>query len=113
MPSKLGTQIRGARTKKGISLREFARLIGKSPAFITRLECEDQFPAAAPETLRAIAETLELDADSILLAAGKAEELAPPKNTTEVALYRKVQTMSRKQQEELLEELNRLPRKRE
>lgn len=113
MASRLGAQIRAARTKKGLGLREFARAIDRSPAFITRIECEDEFPSASPETLRAIAETLDLDLDTILLAAGKSDELAPPKSTTEVALYRKVQTMSKEEQEDLLKKLNKLRRKPE
>lgn len=106
MPSKLGAQIRAARLKKGLKLRELARAIGKSPAFITRLECDDEFPAALPDTLKAIAELVGLEPDAVLIAAGRTEDLAPPKNSVEVALYRKVQALSRKEQEKLLKHLD-------
>jgi transcriptional regulator with XRE-family HTH domain len=111
MPSKLGAQIRAARLKKGIKLRELARAIGKSPAFITRLECDEEFPAALPDTLKAIAALLDLESDAVLIAAGRTSEMAPPKNTIEVALYRKVQAMSRKDQQELLKHLEEKRRK--
>ncbi len=109
MPSRLGAQIRAARLGKSMKLRELARAIGKSPAFITRLECEDEFPSASPDTLKAIAEVLGLEADALLVGAGRAREVEP-KTELELALYRKVQGLKKKDQEALLKRLNRNPR---
>ena len=104
MASKLGAQILAARTKKGMGLRELARAIGKSPSFLTRLEREEEFPAASPDTLKAIAQILGLEADAMLVAAGRTHDVAP-KTELEMALYRKVQSLPKKDQRALLEEL--------
>lgn len=104
MPSKLGQRLRAARTKKGLGLRELARVVDKSPALISRLECDDEVPAVSPETLRAIAKELELDEDEVLLLAMRTEELAP-KTELEVALYRKVQNMPVAKQRDWLKKM--------
>ncbi len=106
MASKLGSLIRAKRTEQELTLRGLARAIDKSPAFITRLECEEVFPATSPDTLRAIARVLELDLDSLLVSAGRAREVEP-KTTLELALYRKVQSLPKKRQQELLDDLNK------
>lgn len=105
MPSKLGAIIRTTRLKKGIKLRELARAIEKSPAFITRLECEEEFPSASPDTLKAIAEVLDLDPDAVLIAAGRTQEMAP-KSKIEVALYRRVQKLGKSDREALLRQID-------
>lgn len=105
MPSKLGAQIRAARLRKGIKLRELARIIGKSPALITRLECEEEFPSVSSDTLKAIAELLEMEPDAVLIAAGRTQEMAP-KNAIEMALYRRVQQLTRKEKQELLKDID-------
>jgi len=104
VPSKLGTTLRNTRNAKGIGLRQLARRIKKSPALLTRLECDDEIPAILPETLRAIAHELEMDADKLLLLAKRAE--APvPQTTLDMALYRKVIDLTKVQKERLLKEL--------
>jgi transcriptional regulator with XRE-family HTH domain len=104
MPSKLGIRLRAARMKKDIGLRELARSVDKSPALISRLENEDQAPTVSPETLRAIANELDLDADEVLLLASRTEELAPT-TAIELALYRKVKDMPAAKQKEWLKKM--------
>ncbi len=104
MASKLGVQIQAARKKMGMGLRELARAIGKSPSFVTRLEGEEEFPGASSDTLKAIASILGMEADALLVAAGRAHDVAP-KTTLEMALYRRVQSLPKKDQQALLEKL--------
>lgn len=86
----------------GYGLREFAKAIGKSPAFLTQLECEDEVPAVAEETLRTIAEKLNLDADLLIVLARRTPSDVVPESALEVALYRKVKEMSEKEQQAIL-----------
>ena len=65
MPSELGQLIRATRAKQEIGLREFARRIDKSPAFVTQLECDEDVPSVAEETLRRIADELGLSPNNV------------------------------------------------
>ena len=111
MPSKLGQLIRTTRTAKGISLREFARRIGKSPAFITQLECDDEVPAVAEETLRAVAKELALEPGTLFVLAQRTPRDLIPKTEMEYALYRKVRSLSVAEQRALLDQLSEKDRK--
>jgi transcriptional regulator with XRE-family HTH domain len=102
MPSELGKLIRSTRTAVGFGLREFAREIGKSPAFLTQLECDDESPSVAEETLRTIAEKLDLDPDELIVRARRTPSDVVPESSLEVALFRKVKGMSAKKQQEVL-----------
>jgi transcriptional regulator with XRE-family HTH domain len=89
----------------GISLREVARRIDKSPALLTRLENEDEVPSVSPETLKAIADVLDLLADQILVLAQRAPDELSPKTELEFALYRRVKKLRVGEQTKLLEYL--------
>jgi hypothetical protein len=89
-----------------MGLRELARRIAKSPAFVVALELERNAPGVAEETLRDIARELGLDGDLLVTLAGKTPEDVTPKNPLEVALYRRIRDMSREQQQRLLEGLD-------
>lgn len=102
-PSKLGELIRSTRTAHKLSLREFARRIGKSPAFVTELECE-QFPSVSEETLKKVAEELQLDEARLFVLAERTPKDLMPESEVEFALYRKVKEMSAATQEEVLRE---------
>ncbi len=102
MPSELGRLIRSARTDKGFGLRELAKEIKKSPGFLTQLECDDESPSVAEDTLRSIAEKLDLDADLLIVLARRTPSDVVPKSALEVALYRKVKGMSQKEQQDIL-----------
>lgn len=102
--SKLGELIRTTRVKKGVSLREFARRIGKSPAFVTELECDEEVPSVKEDTLLRVADELALDADRLLVLAQRTPRDLVPQSEMEVALYRKVKAMPASEQKRILRE---------
>ena len=112
MPSQLGQKIRNARQKQGLGLREFAKTIGKSPGFVTQLECEDEPPSVSEETLRIISSELALELDELLVLARRTPSDVVPGSSLEVALYRKVKVLSASQQERVRKYLEGLTRKR-
>jgi transcriptional regulator with XRE-family HTH domain len=107
MPSALGTAVAEARRKKDLSLRELAKRVGKSPAFMSMLENEDPAPAVKEETLLALAQELDMSADSLLGLAGKVPEDARPDSGLEVALFRRVKKLGEKEQRKLLDRLDK------
>jgi transcriptional regulator with XRE-family HTH domain len=104
-PSKLGELIRSTRMAQDITLREFARRIGKSPAFVTELEC-DEMPSVSEETLRKVAEELKINEAKIFVLAERTPRDLSPETETEYALYRKVKAMPIAKQERILREWN-------
>ena len=105
MGSSLGKRISNARKDKGISLRGLAKLVGKSPAFISVLENSDPAPKVSEETLEALARDLSLDVDELLGLAGRMPEAAFPGSRLDVALYRRVHELPDAQKKRLLEKL--------
>jgi transcriptional regulator with XRE-family HTH domain len=103
-PSKLGEFIRSTRMAKDISLREFARMIGKSPAFVTELEC-DEMPSVSEDTLKKVAEELQIDHARLFVLAERTPRELAPGTDVEYALYRKVKGMAVAEQERFLKEL--------
>ena len=112
MPSELGTFIRQKRQAAGIGLRELARQIGKSAPFLTQLELDDDPPPASEDTLVAIAKALREDPDELFARANKLPKALAPESALEVALYRRMKSMSPAEQQRYLEELNRPKPKR-
>jgi transcriptional regulator with XRE-family HTH domain len=110
-PSKLGELIRSTRLEQGISLREFARRIGKSPAFVTELECED-VPSVSEETLRKVAQELSIDEARLFVLAERTPRDLAPETEIEYALYRKVKGMGAAEQKRFLNELSERKKKR-
>lgn len=106
MASELGQRIRSARKNRGIGVREFAKAIGKSPGFVTQLECEDEVPSVAEETLRSVARELSLDADELLVLARRTPSDVVPESSLEVALYRRVKGLSPAEQEQVQRYMN-------
>ena len=105
MGSDLGNRVSTARRAIGISLRQLAKRVGKSPAFISVLENSDPAPAVSEETLVSLAEELSLDADELLGLAGRMPSDAIPQSRLDVALYRRVNKLSDSQKKELLQRL--------
>jgi transcriptional regulator with XRE-family HTH domain len=105
MPPVLGKQIRRARLKAGIGLRELARRIEKSPAYLVALEQAEESPGVTEETLTAIAAELSLSPDVLMTLASKVPAEVKPKTPLEVELYRKVRQLPVKRQQALLEAL--------
>jgi HTH-type transcriptional regulator, competence development regulator len=102
-PSKLGELIRTTRLAQEMSLREFARRIGKSPAFVTELECEE-FPSLSEETLRKVAEELGIEESKLFVLAERTPRDLAPESEVEFALYRKVKAMPAAEQRRVLRE---------
>ena len=77
MGSRLGNQISTRRKDRGMSLRELAKRVGKSPAFISVLENSDPPPKVKEETLVSIARELSLNVDELLGFARRMPSDAP------------------------------------
>ena len=105
MGSDLGNRIAAARKEAGLSLRTLAKLVGKSPAFISVLENGDPAPKVSEETLVGLAKELSLEVDELLGLAGRMPDEAFPESGLDVALYRRVHKLSNTRKEELLREL--------
>jgi hypothetical protein len=66
----LGGFLRAKRTAQGVGLRELARNVGISPAYLSKIET-GQFPPPAEDKLVAIAEQLNLNSDVLMAQAGR------------------------------------------
>lgn len=89
----------------GMSLRTLAKLVGKSPGFISVLENSDPAPKVKEETLVDLARELSLDADELLGLAGRMPGDAFPESGLDVALYRRVHKLSKDRKRKLLNSL--------
>ena len=105
MSSKIGKLIKDTRKAKGLGLRELARRIGKSPAYLVSLEREDQSPGTSDDTLQSLATELGLDPDALHAAVQRTPEKSAPKSPTQVALYRLIGALPQNRQKELKEQL--------
>ena len=107
MAIELGQVIRKKRLELGIGVRELARAIKRSPSYVVMIEKGDPPPAVGEDTLRGIARELELDADKLIMLAGKAPKDVFPESDLEVALYRQVKELNVREKRELLKDLQR------
>lgn len=105
MSSKLGKLIKNTRMTKGVGLRELARNIGKSPAYIVSLEREEQAPGISDETLQSLALELGLNPDTLHAAVQRTPENLAPRSSTQIALYRLIGALPQGRQEQLKEQL--------
>ena len=105
MPSQVGVHIRDARQRAGIGLRELARRIDKSPAYLVALERADIPPGIAEATLTAIADQLNLDLDLLMALMSKIPASLKPKTPLEFELYRLIRRLPADRQRSLLESL--------
>ena len=67
---KFGAFIRHERKRKGIGLREMARMIGVSPTYLSMVERDAMLPPAE-DKVKAIAKIINCDADDLLARAGR------------------------------------------
>ena len=65
-----GAIIRGLREDRQIGLRQFARMLGMSATYLSKIEREE-LPPPAEERVKEIARLLERDPDELLALAGK------------------------------------------
>lgn len=93
MPSELGKAIRKRRGELSLGLRELARQIGRSPAYIVELERSDAIPGATEETIQALSAALNIDPDILLSLAGKTPEDAAPASALDLVLYRLIRAL--------------------
>ena len=70
MTRTFGAVVRAERTKRGFGLRQFAKMIGVSPTYLSKIE-RDEFGPPAEERVVAIAKHLECDQDELLALAGR------------------------------------------
>lgn len=70
---EFGDWLRNARSEKGVTLRKFAEMVGKSPTYISKIERGD-FDPPSEETIRIIARELGQDENLVLGMAGKVSE---------------------------------------
>ena len=105
MASKLGNLIRKTRLAQSVGLRELARRIGKSPAYLVSLERAEELPGASEDTLKNIASELGLELDVLLALSEKTPYLLTPRSATQVALYRLIKELPVTRQEEVRKQL--------
>lgn len=65
-----GSRVRSMRSERGIGLREFARRLGISPTYLSKIE-RDEMPPPASDKIVAIAQLLDANPDELLASAGK------------------------------------------
>ena len=65
-----GATIRELREERGIGLRQFARMIGVSATYLSKIE-RGEMPPPAEDRVKEIARLLDQDADELLALAGK------------------------------------------
>ncbi len=70
----LGDVIRGARVAAGMSLRDFAKALDKTPSYLSDIENNRRVPAEP--VLRDIVRVLPLDYDDLMARAGRFGEQA-------------------------------------
>jgi transcriptional regulator with XRE-family HTH domain len=73
VPKHFGPLVRRVRESKDIGLREFAKMVGISPTYVSKFERAEMAPPSV-ETIVKMAEILDLDADELL---GRAAKIPP------------------------------------
>ncbi len=68
--SKFGKTVRNLRENREIGLRQFAKRVGMSPTYLSKVERGD-FPPPSETKIRAIARELGQDEDALLSQAGR------------------------------------------
>jgi transcriptional regulator with XRE-family HTH domain len=67
---RFGARVRRLREAREIGLRPFARMIGVSATYLSKIE-RDELPPPAEERVKEIARLLDQDPDELLALAGK------------------------------------------
>src|SRR4051812_8685319 len=70
MEERFGARVRRLREARGIGLRPFARMMGISATYLSKIE-RDELPPPAEDRVKAIARLLEQDPDELLALAGR------------------------------------------
>ena len=67
---RFGATVRRRREEREIGLRQYAKMIGVSPTYLSKVE-RDEFDPPAEDKVIAIADTLGFDRDELLALAGR------------------------------------------
>ena len=67
----LGQRLRKRREEKGLGLREMARKLDISAAYLSRVETDEEMTPPGEQLLKAIAKVLDESADTLLHLAGR------------------------------------------
>ncbi len=98
------------RTDPSFSLRKFAKAVGISPTFLSKIETGEFDPPAADKIIR-MAELLEIDADELLAIAEKVDpeltEIIRERPVAMADFLRTTRGMSAEKLQELTERLRR------
>ena len=109
--SSFGATVRRLREAKKIGLRKFAKEVGMSPTYLSKVE-RDEFNPPSEEKIRAIAAALGQDADELLALAGRlSSDLADiiQRHPREMATFlRAANGLSADEMQHLAEEAQRL-----
>jgi len=89
----LGDVIRTARVAKELGLREFARIVGKTPSYLSDIENDRRVPAE--DVLRQIAHELNLSFDELMALGGRLGEEATDQIRRNPALGRLFRRVAR------------------
>lgn len=115
MPPKrktFGQVLREKRLAKGYSLRKFAELIDVSPTYLSLVEQGKVERPPTAERVRRMAELLDEDVDEFIALAGRVPEDLPDIIRSEPGLMpdllRGAKGLSKKQLEEVLEQMRRM-----
>jgi len=82
--SQIGTRIREARTKQGLSQVELAKLAGINQGFLSQIERGKQQPS--PQTLSAVAVALDLP-PAVLVGDGDVHDAPQPLDTLDLPVF--------------------------
>jgi transcriptional regulator with XRE-family HTH domain len=115
LTATLGQTIREARLGRELSLRALADLLGRSPSYLNDIEHNRRVPSEA--VIEALAEALDLDADSLLAAAGRvgedAEEYLRARPSAGVLLRKATEKgLSEQDLQRLISQVDRFPDRR-
>lgn len=105
-----GELTRRVREEKEFGLREFAKMIGVSPTYLSQVE-RGELPPPAEGRVVKTAELLDLDKDELLALAGRVatdlEDIIREKPKGAADLLRHVKDMSAKQLSDLVKKLDK------
>lgn len=108
----LGRQLRRARLERGLSLHQLARLIGKTPSYLSDIELNRRVPAEG--VMADLARELGLDLDRLMAMAGRLGEAAEQylaRHPAAITLIRRLAqaNLSEDQLEQVMRDLERFP----
>jgi DNA-binding XRE family transcriptional regulator len=114
---RFGDIIRDKRLAKGFSLRQFAKLVGVSPTYISQVEQGKVKYAPAADRVRKMAEVLNEPSDELIALAGRVPEGLPavfveaPRMMA--TFLREAKGLTAEELRKLIEQTRRMKEKRE